>query len=349
MRKILKIAVALAVIAGVSACSKTEETAVEKECVFETVLSNTTTVLNEEQLSEKINDKEDFILLISDSACQGCMNFKNGILESFLKETNIKVYEISSGVLEPKNEIIPWRTTPTLGMFVDGVLESKISDIDNESYFASVDNFEGWVMEKIENVNKFIRSGVEVNETKIEYLIETDEKMIIYFKRDTCGDCTYFNENYLKEATKISIDGGKDKTSLNQTRYYIFDINEHYLARDKELGAEDPEWQEFTAKYGLSDLDHNGSSKGWQTGVVPTFQFRSSGNIVESAVVYNDKVEFNEDYSELKVIDSFYSDSPFIDETFVKNEQESAYKKYQKDTLEFFAKKVEELFIDFRN
>ena len=349
MRKVLKIALALAIIAGASACSKKAEEKIEKECVFETVYSNITFSLTKEQLEGKVKNKDDFILLVSDSACQGCMNFKNSILDSFLKETNIKVYEIDSSLLERTNDFLNWRTTPTLGIFADGEAEAKISDLDNESYFASLSNFEGWVTEKIEGVNKFVRTGVEVAESKIEYLIETNEKMIVYYKRDTCGDCTYFNENFLKEATKISIDGGIKKRVLNQTKFYIFDINEHYLARDKELGAEDPEWQEFTAKYGLSDSDHGGSSKGWQTGVVPTFQFRAGGNIVDSAIVYNDKMEFNEDYSEIKVVESFYSDSPFINKTFTKNEQESAYKKYQKDTLEFFTGKVERLFMDFRN
>lgn len=350
MRKIFGILLTAISLIAVG-CSKEQPIAVSKESLLEREETNLPTVISREELESKVENKDDFLLLVSDAICQGCTSFKNGTLAEFLGKAKIKVYEIGAQNFENDNAIMPWKVTPTMGLIVDGAVVDKIQPIsDNEkTYFNNYSSLLNWVQKERENIEQYVSVGIAIKENKLDYFVEQGKKMIVYYKRDTCGDCRYFYDSFLKDKAKLPLVATGEKSSIWQsTEFYIFDINDHYLARDPELGANDPEWLAFTAKYGLSNIENGGSAKGWMTGVIPTFQVRANGNITDSSIIFNDKMSFSSDYSSLTVEESFYNDNPYIGTTFEKTESQSAYQKYQEQTLSFYSNKLEEMFIRYR-
>ena len=86
--------------------------------------------INYDSFMDKINNKENFLLLVWQTGCSHCEDFEPTI-EEIIKEYDIKVYGLNLHELEgDEPDIVANKTlthsTPTLVYFKDGKNESKI-------------------------------------------------------------------------------------------------------------------------------------------------------------------------------------------------------------------------------
>lgn len=287
---------------------------------------NDTINLTYNELENKVSSKDDFILYIYDESCEGCINFLP-ILQSYIKNNSLEVYSISSNLISTSSPIISYTYTPTLGLFNDGVLERKIDGVSDELVFSSYSSLENFF-------NDYIKMSNEIKVTKDNYLdlLNSDEEYIILYYWSLCSDCSYmfnnFFNNYLKENPSIT--------------YYGFELSYFYANRSSST---DPFWTNFTKGVGLSK---EGSSFGYNNGVVPTFQYRKNKVILDSVVIFNDEyTKINNDKGEIEEITithSYYSSSPYIGKTYKKDNDVSSLTKYREDTSSFYFNKIKDIF-----
>jgi len=294
------------------------------------------TIITPTELGTKMTNDESFVVEIYSSTCTTCLEF-DPILNAYIQSTQAVIYAIETGPdFMFANDYIPWSVVPTLAIVKDGEVWQKINASDNSSIFASLINFTDYI-------NQYVRFGPSINisDVQLDQLITNDETFLVYYKRDTCSDCTFFDRNYLKSFRN-------DKEKANQ-KYYVFDMNEYYLNR---TSSSDPYWLNFTAKYNLSDPAINtygGSAEyGYKTGVVPTFQYYNAGELSDAVVIYNDSYTSIKDESNvtlsITITSSYFDDAPFIGTTYSATQDTAATNVYKIATLSYYAQKVEELF-----
>ncbi len=287
---------------------------------------NDTINLTYSELETKVSSKDDFILYIYDESCEGCLNFLP-ILKSYIKNYSLEIYSISSNLISTTSSIISYSYTPTLGLFNDGVLENKIDGVSNEKVFSSYSSLETYL-------NDNIRMSNEIKVTKDNYLalLNSDEEYIILYYWSLCSDCSYMFNNFFNEYLK-------DNSSIT---FYGFELSYFYANRSS---SSDPFWTNFTKEVGLSK---EGSLKGYNSGVVPTFQHRKNKNILDAVVIFNDEytkvTNDNGEIEEITITSSYYESSPYIGKTYKKDNDVSAVNKYREDTSTFYFNKIKDLF-----
>ena len=98
--------------------------------------------IDSDELVEKLNANEDFMLYISSVTCTSCEEFKP-ILELVIQNKDVKIYKIEAGELfKATNDYIPYQFTPTIVIIRDGKELVKIDGVnDNKSF----ENYEGFM------------------------------------------------------------------------------------------------------------------------------------------------------------------------------------------------------------
>ena len=97
--------------------------------------------IDSDQLVDKLNNQDDFILYISSVTCTSCAEFKP-ILEGIIKDKQIKVYKIEADELfKPSNDYIPYQFTPTIVIIDNGSEMIKIDAVNEAKTFSSSENF----------------------------------------------------------------------------------------------------------------------------------------------------------------------------------------------------------------
>lgn len=282
-------------------------------------------VIDKPLLDEKIIAKDNFILYIYNPSCGSCIDFKPE-LEHVIKTNFLIIYAITESDLPVNNDIVPYDTTPTIALFKKGKVSKKIDSRDNRSIFANSINL-------LEFINKYTTHSmpsaqIELSIKQLDEMISSKKSFIVYFKRVTCSDCITFNTKYLDEYDKI-----------NYSKYY-YSIDLDPFRSDME------HYNQLKDRYGLSVAGNE--AFGYLTGVVPTFQYYSSGILTSAAVVYNDGFENTKDAEDRiiakKVTSSYYSDAPYIGQTYHATADLSASDVYKNETLPFFKGKVQSLF-----
>lgn len=99
-----------------------------------------------------INDKEDFILLISQTTCNHCMSYKPK-LESVANEYKIKIYYIQVDLMEEKEtqdfgNYIDYNGTPTTVFIKDGVEKTAATRINGDASISKIKSklkANGWI------------------------------------------------------------------------------------------------------------------------------------------------------------------------------------------------------------
>ena len=331
MKKIIQSIILTSTLIGgisLSSCSSNKK---EKLFLLEREYQRVETKeISKTTLSSKMANKNSFILYISDPLCSSC-SIVTPFIESYIRSSNALIYSISTSTLDTNNEYVPYSVTPTLAFIKDGVVVDKIDYVSNESLFASSSSLSNYISSKVS-----LSPQIEITETQYDELIASKETFIILVRWSKCGDCvsmdSYFFDQY------------KEK-HLNNT-FYSFELSEKYDARDPELKSEDPNWKAFTKKVGLSK--EGNEEFGYNNGVVPTFQYREKGIIKDAVVVYNDGMKYNkndnDEITSLTITSSYFTNAPFIGETYESTSSLNFYQNYKKSTASFYEEKVENLF-----
>ncbi|MCK9198354.1 MAG: thioredoxin family protein [Bacilli bacterium] len=131
MRKIFATFISLLMLFSISSCGNKVE-----KFEIETLEGITATVeLTKEELIEKINNQDNFVLLLSQPTCGACANFKP-IINEYVTQKGIVIYKIETIV----GDLVDYKYTPTLAIFNSGEVVKSVDPMTKESVFSSVSN-----------------------------------------------------------------------------------------------------------------------------------------------------------------------------------------------------------------
>ena len=131
MKKIFAAFISLLMLFSISSCGNKVE-----KFEIETSEGITATVeLTKDELIEKINNQDDFVLFLSQPTCAACANFKP-IVNEYISQNEVVIYKIETIV----SDLVDYKYTPTLAIFKDGVVVESKDPMTKESIFNSVNN-----------------------------------------------------------------------------------------------------------------------------------------------------------------------------------------------------------------
>lgn len=95
------------------------------------------TYINVSKLKEKINNKEDFVLVFTQEGCGHCESYYP-VIESVAKKYNVKIYNINLTSLEKNeinevNKIASINGTPTTLFFINGEEQTTLNRINGDT------------------------------------------------------------------------------------------------------------------------------------------------------------------------------------------------------------------------
>jgi len=97
--------------------------------------------IDSDQLVLMLNNEFDFMLYISSVTCTSCAEF-SPILESVIKNYNVKVYKIEAGeYFKSNNPYLPYEFTPTVVIIDNGEVFVQIDAVKDIKTFESYDHF----------------------------------------------------------------------------------------------------------------------------------------------------------------------------------------------------------------
>jgi hypothetical protein len=279
-------------------------------------------IIEMDTLKGKTSAKDDFILFVYQDGCYACSAFKP-VLESVIQSLHIKVYALNYWNIEKGHELKELKYTPSIVVYKEGKAILKTDPTLNSEYFANKDGFI-----KLLDQYTITPKAYYLSLSQLDLKISNRENFIVYFSRNSCSDCSYLNNNYLKE---VILSLPKDKN------FYILETDVEGIRLTN--GTPDSEkWQQFKDNYGLSKANN---PLGHGVGYVPTFQYYEGGQIKDMAVYFNDfSSVVTENGVAMVTIDmSYYNDHPYIN-------QKIAYSEYKNLVAPYYNSKIRQFFDD---
>ncbi|MGI6377523.1 MAG: hypothetical protein ACOX0I_00400 [Bacilli bacterium] len=285
-----------------------------------------------DELGEKVAIKEgeagdDFVLFIylghsddeylspSDESsvdCPGCQAFYQDVLQPYIEKHQVKIYSCYyqyAYQYTKESYKKPHDNAPKLIVFKQGKMVAQESRGNNAKVFASEEGLDEYLKRYA-----FLPTMLKINDAQLDNLLASETNKIIYYGWALCGDCHYLEKHYLPVFLK---------KHPNQAYWYYFDTD---FYRSKKM-SEPEVWENFVQKTGIN-LKENG-------GKVPTIAYYEGGELKAAAVYFNDKLEKLESGA-YKVVASYYSDAPFINQVY------ETYTAYQEATANFHNQKFAE-------
>lgn len=314
MKKSLRFLLPFALLSSVllSSCGgeKIEKVDVPYGRLYDTSLSGSTKsfdIITHSKLASMVEESDSFVLLVYNkySTCTCWQIFKQTIT-AYMKNTNAQIFTINYSELKNiVSEGQPYGlaydetgTTETIAIFENGSLKTQRSRSGLEDPWANdLAVFTEWMEGRV----SFTKS-LYVNKAQLDALYAGKKAFTIMFSRESCGDCSYVNNHFLK-----------DYNSKNNVEdFYIIDCDSTDIRPLKENGELDSEaWASFKDEYGLSVT--NNPTFGYDQGFVPTFFHinpisgsTKSEMIDDGDVYFNDTVELVS--SDLKITSSFFTE-----------------------------------------
>lgn len=295
-----------------TSCDKNQKTSL----IFGDVSTNTTIMINHSELSSKILDDESFIVVTTPlSNCACWSTFKNQVLNQYIEENHILVYEINyENFFAGSTNLDTFGINimgdrQTFAIFNQGELVINMPYESDQRMFKELAAFKLFMEEHV-NLPKIyqIDSLEDLNE-----LYAQEEEFIIYYGRSLCGDCAYVD--------KYLVDYVSNHQEMDKIYYFDGELIRKY--QDGTLINEE-EWQSFKDNYGLSSL--NNPIYGYDNGYVPTFYYvdptsgETNGAKVQDGLVYfNDTII--EENGKYVVQNSYFSNERISSLHYLKNYQ----------------------------
>lgn len=299
MKKIFKYLMcficAITVVSGCS-CKKEEDT----KASLQVGDMNATTYkdITLDEYETKISDKDSFVLFIYSNTCSACKAFKP-VLNGVIKERHLIIYGLEYGLITSDSSISKIKYTPTIIIYDKGERIFQTLTDEDYDYLESKSTFLS-LLDKY----TYMPTLYYINKEQLVNKINSNEKFIIYYSWNLCGDCSYLNKNYMKEFLNNNPD---------TKHFYIIETNAKGIRLDEEGKSDANMWQEFKDTFGLSSKNN---PLGHGAGYVPTLQYYENGEIKDMMVYFNDYNTTRTD-SDLGVFymtidNSYYDDNPYI-------------------------------------
>jgi hypothetical protein len=268
-----------------------------------------TVEINRETLVLKLENKDDFILFLSNPTCSACNNFKP-VINSWIADSEAVIYRIETRV----DDLIAYRYTPTLVIIKGGEVVAKQDPTTAEQVFARRADLEDFVT-KYASLPKLF----EVSIDQLRAKISAGDDFVVYYSWYMCSDCNYLYDNFFKEYLT--------NTELEKKIFFI------ELDPWRDQGRTTDKWKAFAAEF---KIDSYGDGR------TPSFQFIINGQPTEMIVVFNEIFSANEERTAVTVTRSFHEDFPFIGKTYSGEGIADAVNKYRTDTAKFHTDKLKE-------
>lgn len=261
------------------------------------------------QLEQKIEMKESFLLVIDPKGCS-CFNYFMRASQDYIKEKHLVLYYMTTADFtgnENKGIKIVEGST-SFAIFNKGVIQQSIVSNSSTEVMEKKEKFEEYISQYVREPNMYL-----VTPDDLDLMYKNENKSLIYFARNKCGDCSYINNHFLydymyeRDEIMYVVDGDDGIRKYNEQGQLI----------NKD------EWQAFKVKYGLTTGKNPKYGFGDDTngGVVPTFLLVSGSNeettFHSGAVAFNDMVTKVGD--EFKITNTYYSASRQADLDYVSN------------------------------
>lgn len=230
--------------------------------------------------------KETYLLVTmskSGTSC-GCFSTLSNVIKPFIATYDIPVYVIPYQEMLALNDyqkqgVEENFTYLTFNVMVKGSIKYRESEEKKHALFTDAAAFEKYVFSKVQKPTIY-----HINKEILDQFIATEnQEIMLYFGRNSCGDCTYVETDFLN--TYVPPNDGR-----------IYKIDGDTLGASSDETEDIIAWQKFKADYGL-DSSYN-PDFGYEGGFVPTFQLiKTTGKFepasyVQDAVVYlNDALE----------------------------------------------------------
>ena len=267
---------------------------------------NSLEVLDNVELKAKADNNETFLLaayqgLYSDDCL--CWETYQNIIVSYMNTYHERVYLFDAQGQDESVSFLKINKTqdsePSLYIFKGSkklaVYSSKNSK--DKTLFSDAS-----VMK--EKVHKYVtRPNIYyVNDDFLKENLSKNDRSIVAFVRNGCGDCNYVIPNYI-----IPYINGHDISK----DIWLFDMQDLYdLARSETANDEEKAlYQETKDYYGLSSKNEK---YGYQNGVVPTIQYYEKDVLKDATVFFNDQVSQKEDGT-FYISESYYEEKRLPD------------------------------------
>ena len=260
------------------------------------VSNETLVILDAEELQSKIENQDNFVLIVMLSSCSSCHLFKEEIINPYIKETYATIYGIYSYDLDGTKNYTnkpKYKKAPAIVIYNSGEDIKTLNYNHEYEAFSSIEGFKKFMSEYVIEPKL-----VEVSEEVLDSKINNKENFILYIGWNKCGDCSLINEEVISpyllsnnSKTKIyylESDKYRSKKPLEEPV-----LSENPTTEELEVKANWDAWIEFATKYNFVS---------YRNGKIPTIQYYENGEVVEMVVYLNDKIDEN------TIIESFYSE-----------------------------------------
>lgn len=271
-------------------------------------IENMLTPLLYADLTSKVNNKENFALLVYEQN-NSCTCWKAGLaptLKHYLSNNDFLLYAIDYRLFSGQSSSFGLTldaSHETLAIFDDGVIsEQKTSGGTDDSWATDFDTFATWMNARVTS-----SSMLYVTKSDLDGLFAGTDEFTLGFLRSSCGDCSYLSHDFLE--------GYNHETK--QKLSYVIDCDQKGI-RYNDAGEKDiDQWNSFKVRYGLAESSD--PDFGYGEGYVPTFlhynpaffsktqdSSKEADAVTDGAVAYNDTVTTTEGKS--TVSDSYYTE-----------------------------------------
>lgn len=263
---------------------------------YGTYVSTSAINLSYEQFIAKLNHNENMIVATYDGelspGCSCWTGFK-AIIDSYVNKTHTIVYQIDRKEFEEKERFgitLLASSDPTLLITKEGEINAEyFKSKNNEALFTKYDSF-------VSALNKVVKKPrlMLVNQDYLDNALYVssganyNQNQIVYYFRETCGDCSYCTPHVL-------------------TPYFSkYNDKQEILCIDIDpMRADMTAYAAFKTAYKLTA--EGDATYGYDGGVVPTLQVWKSGQLVDACVYFNDSVTKDEE-GKWHVSNSYYTE-----------------------------------------
>ena len=305
MKKALYLTLALGVLLSLPSCTNTPETIAEPvNIVFgklydkkkEAKIEEHLKTLDGEGFASKLQNKEEFALLVYDKSNPKWDEYEKAILK-FVKKENALIYAMEISDFKRIKASVSVDTKEgeiTLAIFKDENVAYQIMSGGENDLLLDADALSSYLEERV-HFSDMLYISLE----QLEEVFTKKNDATIGFLRKTCLDCSFVEDAVL---TPFNY--------LDHQQSYVIDCDvEGIRYKDGEIDEEG--WKEFKKKYGLSE--EGNADFGYNGGYVPTFfHYSTDGktspaeSILDGCVYLNDTVKnVNGEYL---VTDSYFTE-----------------------------------------
>ena len=274
MKKIISLFVSFLMLFTITSCKSNDRFMIEGNIDIKSTVK-----IEVEELKEKIENEDSFILLVSLQTCSSCLQFQEDVLNKFIDDTHSVIYDVDlTSLVDASNfdQKPAVKIAPSIVMYNKGKKVDTQKHTEGNKIFTDVDKFTDYVT-KYAYLPKLLTISEETLDTKIE----SKDSFMLYIGWCRCGDCALLENRILNDYLK-ALDNDK----------YIYYLESDKYRKDKPFvkpNDDDTEnlakwnnWINFATKYNFVS---------YADGKVPTLQYYKDGDVEEMLVYHNDVIK----------------------------------------------------------